>query len=76
MTRQAPDRARLRRNPIRMTPELKDLIRRRTRPFLDSIGIDRPVSFLLEEAYLQGMQDAVDAMGHRVSETCAQPDTQ
>lgn len=46
----------------KVTPEMDDLAGRRTRPFLDSIGIDnRPISFLLKEAYLQGLKDAVQA---------------
>lgn len=48
--------------PLHMTPEQRDLLRRRTVPFLDSIGVDRPLSFILEEVYLQGMRDAVQTM--------------
>lgn len=50
------------RNDLKLTPEMRDLLRRRTSPFLDSVGIERPLPFLLEEAYLQGMRDAVQAM--------------
>lgn len=43
--------------------EFDDLATRRTRPFLDSVGLDnRPISFLLKEAYRQGIADAVEAM--------------
>lgn len=47
---------------LHLSPEFRDLIRRRTLPFLDSAGIDRPLSLLLEEVYLQGLRDASDAM--------------
>lgn len=45
-----------------MTPDMKDFLRRRTMPFLNDMGADRPLSLLLEEVYLQGMKDAVQAM--------------
>lgn len=49
-----------------MTPEMRDLLHRRTRPFLDWAGLStRPVSMLLQEAYLQGMNDAIDALQSR-----------
>lgn len=42
--------------------EIDDLAGRRTCPFLDHIGLDgRSISFLLKEAYLQGIKDAVQA---------------
>jgi hypothetical protein len=47
---------------LRFTPEQWDFLRRRTRPFLDSIGIERSLPFLLEEAYLQGMKDAMQVV--------------
>lgn len=47
---------------IKMTPEMHDFLRRRTMPFLNDTGIDRPLSFVLEEVYLQGMRDAVQTM--------------
>lgn len=47
---------------IKMTPEMRDFLRRRTMPFLNDTGIDRPLSFVLEEVYLQGMRDAVQTM--------------
>lgn len=50
---------------LHLSPEFRDLIRRRTIPFLDSAGLDRPLSFVLEEVYLQGLRDAADAMGLR-----------
>lgn len=50
---------------IPVTPEFRDLIRRRTLPFLDSIGLDRPISFVLEEVYVQGIKDALQAMEER-----------
>jgi hypothetical protein len=51
------------RRPMEMTPELRDFLRRRTMPFLDSVGVERPLNLLLEEAYLQGMKDAIQAFG-------------
>lgn len=46
-----------------ISPELRDLISRRTRPFLDHVGLhNRSISFLLEEAYLQGLRDAAQTM--------------
>jgi hypothetical protein len=47
---------------LKLTPELRAFLRRRTAPFLDSVGLDRPLTFLLEEVYLQGMRDAVQTM--------------
>lgn len=48
-----------------LTEGMRDLLRRRTRPFLDGPGVDRPITMLLQEVYLQGITDAVDAMEHR-----------
>ena len=46
----------------KVSREMDDLAGRRTVPFLDRIGLDnRPISFLLKEAYLQGLKDAVQA---------------
>ena len=51
---------------FKLTDEMKDLMARRTRPFLDGIGLQTiPISRLLQEAYLQGLTDAVDAMNAR-----------
>lgn len=44
----------------RLTPEMRDLIARRTAPFLDTHGCQKPLTHLLQEAYLQGMTDAVE----------------
>ena len=46
----------------RHSREIADLADRRTRPFIDHAGIDRPLSTLMQEAYLQGIKDAVQAM--------------
>lgn len=46
----------------RVPREIADLADRRTRPFIDHSGIDRPLSTLMQEAYLQGIKDAVQAM--------------
>lgn len=48
--------------PVEMTPEMRDFLRRRTLPFLNDMGLTRPLSFVLEEVYLQGMRDAVQTM--------------
>ncbi len=46
----------------KVSAEIDDLAGRRTQPFLDRIGLDsRPISFLLKEAYLQGVKDAAQA---------------
>lgn len=37
---------------LKLTAEMRDLLRRRTRPFLDGVGIDRPITLLLQEVYL------------------------
>lgn len=47
---------------LKLSAEMQDFLRRRTMPFLDANGLTRPISFVLEEAYLQGMRDAVQAM--------------
>ena len=39
-----------------------DFLRRRTIPFLDVIGLDRPLPSLLQEVYLQGLRDAAQVM--------------
>jgi hypothetical protein len=48
---------------VKMTPEMRNFLRRRTLPFLNDHGLSRaPLSFVLEEVYLQGMRDAVQTM--------------
>ncbi len=47
---------------LKFSAEQRGLLRRRTIGFLDGIGLDRPLSFVLEEVYLQGMRDAVQTM--------------
>jgi len=42
--------------------DMDDLIYRRTKPFLDSVGMNKNLGHLLAEAYLQGMKDAVQTM--------------
>jgi hypothetical protein len=49
---------------LKLTPAMLDLVRRRTMPFLDNTGLTRPLSDLMAEAYLQGMQDAVQGFTH------------
>jgi hypothetical protein len=51
-----------RHHTLHISPEIGDLVRRRTMPFLDNVGLTRPLNSLLAEAYLQGMKDAVAAM--------------
>lgn len=53
------------RRQLPLTSELRDFLRRRTMPFMDQIGVERPLAFVLEEVYLQGMRDAVQAMTER-----------
>ena len=47
---------------FRLAPEHRDFLRRRTAPFLDNVGLDRPLSSLLQEAYLQGIKDAMQVL--------------
>jgi len=42
--------------------DIDDLIHRRIKPFLDSVGMNKSLEHLLAEAYLQGMKDAVQTM--------------
>lgn len=45
---------------VRRVPrELADLARRRTEPFLDSVGMGKPLATLMQEAYFQGIKDAI-----------------
>ena len=53
-----------RHSSLKLSAQQRDLLRRRTMPFLDTVGIDHPLPFLLEEAYLQGMRDTIQAMTH------------
>lgn len=53
---------RLPKNPVTMSPEWRDLLRRRTLPFMNHGGLQRPLAFVLEEVYLQGMRDALQAV--------------
>jgi hypothetical protein len=54
-------------NRLKLTPDLQDFLRRRTTPFFDANGLSRPISFVLEEVYLQGMRDAVQTMEEKKS---------
>ena len=47
----------------RFSPEFMNFLHRRTEPFLDKVGLDKPITHLLQEAYLQGIKDAVEVMG-------------
>lgn len=46
----------------RVAPAVVDLARRRTEPFLDSVGMGKSIGLLMQEAYFQGIKDAVAAM--------------
>lgn len=46
----------------RYTEEQVDFLRRRTVPFLDRSGLDKPLWHLLQEAYLQGLKDATNVI--------------
>jgi len=48
-----------RREPL--TAEQRDLLHRRTQPFLKN-GMHYSIEHLLKEAYLQGLRDAVNVM--------------
>jgi hypothetical protein len=48
-----------------LSADTMDVIARRTAPFLDSIGVGKPLTYLLQEAYLQGVRDTVDCMEAR-----------
>jgi hypothetical protein len=50
---------------VQITPDMRDFLRRRTLPFLNDHGLSRPLSFVLEEVYLQGVRDAVQTMDER-----------
>jgi hypothetical protein len=57
------DTPHLPKHPLVLSPEMRELLRNRTMPFLNDSGVaTRPLSFLLEEVYLQGMRDAAQAM--------------
>lgn len=51
---------------LRLSPDQRDFLRRRTRPFLDSNGVERSLPFLLEEAYIQGLRDATQVLTETV----------
>lgn len=45
----------------RFTAEQRDLLSRRTQPFLAKRGTGYPLDHLMQEAYLQGIRDAIQA---------------
>lgn len=47
---------------LQLTAEQRAFLRRRTIGFIDGIGLDRPLSFVLEEVYLQGIRDALQTL--------------
>ena len=54
---------RTKRAEYEFTSEMLDLMERRVGPFMDKLGLQtRPLSHLMQEAYLQGIKDACDAL--------------
>jgi hypothetical protein len=58
-----PERYFARASDLRVPYDTRLLIERRTEPFLDSVGMSRPLSTVLAECYLQGMKDALEVLG-------------
>jgi len=52
----------------RYSEDQRDFLRRRTLPFLDVSGLDKPIWHLLQEAYLQGLRDATDVIHNKGKE--------
>jgi len=63
--RQQQYTASLPKKPVSYTQDQLDFLERRTIPFLNWSGIRKPISHLLQEAYLQGVRDAVEALEYR-----------
>lgn len=57
----------MRMSETRWPKPVVELARGRTAPFLDSFGLETPFRHLLQEAYLQGFQDAFSAMNRSPS---------
>lgn len=57
-------KARMSRPQPKLSREMRVLIRRRTKPYLDSVGMDYSLQHLMEEAYLQGLRDAAQVFEH------------
>jgi hypothetical protein len=47
---------------VQFTSDERYFLWRRTIPFLDRIGLSKPLEHLLREAYLQGLADATDIL--------------
>jgi|CXWL01.1.fsa_nt_gi hypothetical protein len=47
-------------HPLVLTPALEDFIRRRSRPFIEP---HKSMETIVACAYIQGMNDALDALG-------------
>ena len=60
-----PTRYTPRRSALELTPEMADLVRRRTLPFLEH-GTHLPLERILADCYLQGARDTFAAIEHRV----------
>jgi hypothetical protein len=41
---------------------MRDVIERRVTPFLDNIGLGKPITHVMGEAYIQGMRDALECI--------------
>lgn len=57
----------MRMSETRWPKAVVELARGRTAPFLDTYGMETPIRHLLQEAYLQGFQDASSAMNRSPS---------
>jgi len=61
--KQKPYVARHRTSGVKFTADQLGFLSRRTRPFLQGGGTSMSIEHLLQEAYLQGLQDAADVLG-------------
>jgi len=57
-----PRKYRTRLTTLKMTPAVVKFIRRRISPFLDTVGMQKPLSVLMMEAYMLGMSDTLDVL--------------
>ena len=57
-----PRKYRTRLFALKMTPTVVKFIRRRIDPFLDTVGMQKPLSVLMMEAYMLGMSDTLDIL--------------
>jgi hypothetical protein len=57
-----PGRYTASRAEVQPTRDQADFVERRVAPFLDRFGMGRPLTVLLQEAYMQGMRDTLEAL--------------